>query len=79
MKIEELLKINVSIKDQLNKAEKEIVTKVDDLQAKIDKLVANAANADLPEDVVQSITDLQASAKALDDLTPDVTPTPPIV
>jgi hypothetical protein len=74
MKINELLAVNQSIKGQLNKAEAEIVAKLANLQAKIDELVDLASNADLPDDVVASITDLQTAAQALDDVNPDEEP-----
>jgi hypothetical protein len=79
MKLNELLTVNQSIKGQLNKAEAEIVGKVTELQTKIDELVANAANADLPDDVVQSITDVQTAAQSLDDLNADPVAEPPVV
>ena len=78
MKLTELVTINQSIKGQLNKAEQEIIAKVADLQEKIDELVANAADADLPQEVVDSITEVQTAAQALDDLNPDVVEEPPV-
>jgi hypothetical protein len=74
MKVSELLTVNQSIKGQLNKAEAEIVGKIVDLQAKVDALVAAAADASLPEEVNQSIADLQTSAQSLDDVVPDPAP-----
>jgi hypothetical protein len=76
MKISELLTVNQSIKGQLNKAEAEIVGKVTELNAKIDELVAAAGNADLPEEVNQSIADVQTAAQALDDIVADPVPVP---
>jgi hypothetical protein len=78
MKIDELVTINQSIKGQLNKAEAEILDNIADLRAKIDELVAAAANADLPQEVVDSLTEVQAAAQALDDVTPDETPVEPV-
>jgi hypothetical protein len=78
MKIEELVTINQSIKGQLNKAEAEILANIADLRAKIDELVAAAANADLPQEVVDSLTEVQAAAQALDDVNPDETPVEPV-
>jgi predicted transcriptional regulator len=79
MRLNELLQINTSIKDQLNKAETEIIAKVAALQAAIDELVENAGNADLPEDVVESILAVQTAAQSLDDLNADETPIEPTV
>ena len=79
MKISELLTLNTSIKGQLNKAEAEIVGKITELQAKIDALVAAAADADLPAEVAQSITDLQTASQALDDVVPDPVVVEPVV
>ena len=79
MKLTELVTINQSIKGQLNKAEQEIIAKVADLQEKIDELVANAADADLPQEVVDSLTEVQTASQALDDLNADVIEEPPVV
>jgi hypothetical protein len=76
MKISELLTVNQSIKGQLNKAEAEIVGKVADLNNKIDVLLNMANNADLPEEVNQSIADVQTAAQALDDIVADPVPVP---
>jgi hypothetical protein len=76
MKISELLTANQSIKGQLNKAEAEIVGKVAELNAKIDELIAAAGNADLPEEVNQSIAEVQTAAQALDDIVADPVPVP---
>jgi hypothetical protein len=74
MKINELLTVNQSIKGQLNKAEAEIVGKIAELNAKIDALVAAADGADLPDDVVASIQDVQTAAQSLDDINADPVP-----
>jgi hypothetical protein len=74
MKINELLTVNQSIKGQLNKAEAEIVGKVAELNDKIDTLTNVAMNADLPDDVVASISDVQEAAQALDDIVADPVP-----
>ena len=79
MKLTELVTINQSIKGQLNKAEQEIIAKVTTLQEKIDELVANAADADLPQEVVDSLTEVQTASQALDDLNADVIEEPPVV
>jgi hypothetical protein len=74
MKFNELIQANQSIKDQLNKAEAEIIAKVTDLQTKIDELVNAASNADLPQEVVDSLTEVQTASQALDDIVPDEVP-----
>jgi len=79
MKLTELVTINQSIKGQLNKAEQEIIAKVTTLQEKIDELVANAADADLPQEVVDSLTEVQTASQALDDLNADVVEELPVV
>ena len=79
MKLTEFVTINQSIKGQLNKAEQEIIAKVTTLQEKIDELVANAADADLPQEVVDSLTEVQTASQALDDLNADVIEEPPVV
>jgi precorrin-2 methylase len=79
MKLEELVKINQSIKGQLNKAEQEILAKVATLQEKIDELIEAASTADLPQDVVDSLAEVQVAAQSLDDLNPDVVEEPPVV
>jgi precorrin-2 methylase len=78
MKLNELLAINVSVKDQLNKAEQEIIAKVTTLQEKIQELIDAASNADLPQDVVDSLVEVQTAAQSLDDLNPDVVEEPPV-
>jgi hypothetical protein len=76
MKLKDLLAANVSIKNQLNKAEAEIVAKVAALQTAVDNLTAGLADADLTAEQEQSVTDLQTAAQALDDLNPDIIPGP---
>jgi hypothetical protein len=76
MKINELLTINTSIKNQLNKAEAEIVAKIAALQAAVDTLTASLADVELTAEQAQSVTDLQTAAQALDDLNPDLIPEP---
>jgi|SRR5450631_36113 len=79
MRLSELLQQNVSVKNQLNKAEAEIVAKVNALQASIDKLTADLADVELTEEQTQSVLDLQTAADALDNLAPELVPvvTPP--
>jgi hypothetical protein len=72
MKLSELLAANVSIKNQLNKAEAEIVAKIAALQAAVDTLTASLADVELTAEQAQSVTDLQTAAQALDDLNPDL-------
>jgi hypothetical protein len=74
MKISELLTVNESIKNQLNKAEAEIVAKIAALQAAVDELTAQLANQDLTPEQVASLTALQESAQALDEIVPDPAP-----
>jgi SMC interacting uncharacterized protein involved in chromosome segregation len=74
MKINELLQINQSITGQLNKAEAEIVARIAALQAAVDDLTAQLADQDLTPEQVASLEALQASAQALDDITPDPAP-----
>ena len=71
MKLSELLTINESIKGQLNKAENEILAKTAVLQASIDTLTAQLADAPLTAEQEQSVKDVQAAAQALDDLNAD--------
>jgi DNA-binding protein H-NS len=71
MLLSELLTINQSIKGQLSKAEAEIIAKTAALQASIEALTAQLANAELTPEQAQSVTDVQAAAQALDDLNPD--------
>jgi DNA-binding protein H-NS len=74
MKLSELLQINTSIKNQLNKAEKEIVEKVAALQAAIDKLTQQMSDVELTDEQSQSVLDVQAAGQALDDLNADPEP-----
>jgi hypothetical protein len=76
MKINELLTVNQSIKGQLNKAEAEIVAKITELQDAVAALTEASANVDLPQDVVDSIAEVQTAAQALDDINADPTPAP---
>jgi len=79
MKISDLLTINTSIKNQLNKAEKEIIEKVAALQAAIDKLTAGLSDANLTDEQAQSVLDLQTAVQALDDLNADAVTEEPAV
>jgi uncharacterized protein YdeI (YjbR/CyaY-like superfamily) len=78
MKIAELLEAQASVKNQLNKAEAEIVAKIGTLQDAITTLTEQLADLNLPDEVVQSVTELQAAAQSLDDLNPDETPVEPV-
>jgi hypothetical protein len=78
MLLSELLAVNVSIKNQLNKAEAEIVAKVAELQASVDALTTQLADVALTPEQSQSVTDVQAAAQALDDINPDLV-VPPAV
>ena len=71
MLLSELLAVNVSLKDQLTKIDLEIVAKLAELQAAIDKLTQQLGDVVLTAEQVQSITDLQSAVDALDNLNPD--------
>jgi esterase/lipase len=74
MKIAELLEAQASVKNQLNKAEAEIIAKISTLQDAIAALTDQLANLNLPDEVVQSLNDLQAASQSLDDVVADETP-----
>ena len=57
------------LKTQLGKAN-------DEIQAKIQALVDAAAKADVTPELQAAIDDLKPAAQQLDDIVPDVTPTP---
>jgi hypothetical protein len=78
MKFNELILANQSIKGQLNKAEQEITAKVTTLQEKIDELLELASTTDLPQDVVDSLNEVQVAAQSLDDLNADAVEEPPV-
>jgi hypothetical protein len=71
MKLEELLTINNSIKDQLTKIDQEIIAKLADLQAAIDQLNQQLADVELTAEQAQSVQDVQDAVQALDDIIPD--------
>ena len=71
MLLSELLTVNVSIKNQLNKVEQEIISKTKTLQDSITALTEQLANVELTPEQTQSVLDVQAAVQALDDLTPD--------
>jgi len=78
MKLEELLQINVSMKDQLTKIDVEIVAKLAELKAAIDELTQQLADVELTEEQAQSVNDVQDAVNALDDIIPDaITPIEP--
>jgi phage shock protein A len=77
MRLADILTQNTSIKDQLNKAEVEIVKRVSDLQAAIDALTQQLADVELTPEQVASFDELKAVAQGLDDLNADeLTPEP---
>jgi flagellar motor switch protein FliM len=78
MKLSELLFQNTSIKNQLNKVEVEIVAKLAELQAAVDKLTENLADITLTDEQTQSVLDVQTAVDALDKIVPDPTPVEPI-
>jgi hypothetical protein len=71
MKLSDVLSANVSIRDQLTKAEVEIVKRVADLQAAIDKLTQQLADVELTPEQAASFDEVKATAQALDDLNED--------
>jgi hypothetical protein len=74
MKLSDILQQNESIKSQLNKAEVEIVKRVADLQAAIDKLTQQLADVELTPEQAASFDELKVAAQALDDINPDDVP-----
>jgi hypothetical protein len=77
MKLSDVLKSNVSIKNQLNKVEVEIIEKVNVLQAALDNAVANLSDVTLTDEQSQSVLDLQTATDALDNIVPDPAPVEP--
>jgi hypothetical protein len=71
MKLEELLTINNSIKDQLTKIDQEIIAKLADLQAAIDALTQQLSEVELSEEQAASVTAVQDAVNALDAIIPD--------
>ena len=74
MNLSELLLANQSIQSQLSKVEAEVVAKLSELQAAIDKLMADLADAPLTIEQAESVTEVQNAVQALDDIIPDVPP-----
>ena len=74
MKLNELLTANVSILNQLTKAEAEIIAKVAALEAAVEALNMQLANVELTPEQADSVVDLQEAAQALDDINPDSAP-----
>lgn len=79
MLLSELLKINQSVAGQLNKVETEVNTRFAALQAAIDKLTADLADAPLSEEQANSVNDVVAAAQRLDDISVDLPTEPPVV
>ena len=71
MLLSEVLTQNASIKNQLNKAGAEIVKRVSDLLASVDKLNQQLANLELTPEQAASFDEVKAAAQSLDDLNPD--------
>jgi len=65
MKLEELLTINNSIKDQLTKIDQEIITKLAELQTAIDKLTEQL------DEQAASVVAVQDAVNAIDAIIPD--------
>ena len=79
MKLSDVLTQNESIKNQLNKAETEIVKRQGDLQAAIDKLTQQLNDVELTPEQAASFDEVKAAAQSLDDLNADVVEPPPAV
>ena len=62
-----------AVKDQLVKAQSEIVAKISDLES------ALADAGTVPAAVTEAVDALKGVAQALDDVVPDVVPEPPVV
>jgi DNA-binding protein H-NS len=71
MKLEELLTINNSIKDQLTKIDQEIITKLAELQTAIDKLTEQLAAVELTDEQAASVVAVQDAVNAIDAIIPD--------
>jgi len=76
MLLSELLTKNQSIVGQLNKVEAEIVKKVADLQAAIDKLTEQMGDVELTAEQTASFDAVQTAVDALDALNADNLPEP---
>ena len=76
MLLSELLTKNQSIVGQLNKVEAEIVKKVADLQAAIDKLTEQMGDVELTAEQIASFDAVQTAVDALDALNADNLPEP---
>jgi hypothetical protein len=74
MLLSELLTKNQSIAGKLNKVEAEIVKKIADLQAAIDKLTAQMGDIELTAEQTASFDEVQTIVDSLDSLTPDQEP-----
>jgi hypothetical protein len=74
--LSDLLTINTSLAGQLNKVETEVLGKFAELQAAIDNLTAQLADAPLSEAQALAVNDVVAAAQRLDDLNPDSVPEP---
>jgi hypothetical protein len=80
MLLSELLEINAGIAGQLNKVETEVVNKFAELQAAIDDLTTQLADAPLSEAQADSVNAVVAAAQRLDSIVPDTLPdVPPVV
>jgi hypothetical protein len=71
MKLQDLLTINNSIKDQLTKIDQEIIAKLADLQAAIDALTQQLSEVELSEEQAASVTAVQDAVNAIDAIIPD--------
>lgn len=69
MKIAQLAAALVAIDNRLTKAQTEIVTEIGNLRDAL-------SNVDLPEAAATALANLETRAQTLDDVVPDVVPTP---
>ena len=69
MKLSELAAAITEVSEQLAKAQVEIMTKIEELEAAL-------ADIELPQDAQDAIAALKEQAQRLDDVVPEVLPTP---
>jgi len=74
MKLSDLLAINTSLVGQLSKIDTELVIKIDVLQAAIEDLTAQLADAPLSDEQAASVQAVQTAVDELDAIVPDAPP-----
>lgn len=74
MKLSDLLAINTSLVGQLSKIETELVIKIDVLQAAIEDLTAQLADAPLSDEQAASVQAVLDAVDELDAIVPDAPP-----